>query len=73
MMRNGTNNNEKTLTDKELLEVRELLSEKLYRLISKVCTLSNDNLITNLKNNTDFLDTVNLIARLQKESHDETL
>lgn len=73
MMRNGTNNNEKTLTDKELLEVRELLSEKLYRVIIKVCTLSDDDLINNLKNNTDFLDTVNLIARLQKGSHDKTL
>lgn len=73
MMKNGTNNNEKPLTDKELLKARALLSEKLYRLISKVCTLSNDNLINNLKNNTDFLDTVNLIARLQKESHDKTL
>ncbi len=61
------------LKDEELLNARELLSEKLYRVIRRVCTLSNDDLITNLKNNTDFLNTVNLIARLQKEIHDKTL
>jgi hypothetical protein len=51
------------MTKEEAFELRQLLLERLYREIKKVCRLSKEDLFSNLKGSKSFEETVNMISR----------